>query len=98
MLIHTGATVTLISNDLFTKMENPLITTMNREILSANGSVLQVTGKTTTFRNVYDAVLASLEVQTYDSINVYVCYNDHVGVYTSIDLYVNNGFPCNLQC
>ena len=46
MLIDTGATVTLISNDLFKKMENPLITAMNREILSANGSVLQVTGKT----------------------------------------------------
>jgi predicted aspartyl protease len=33
MLIDIGATVTLISNDLFKKMENPLITTMNREIL-----------------------------------------------------------------
>ena len=46
MLIHTGATVTLISDDLFKKMENPLITTMNREILSASGSALQITGKT----------------------------------------------------
>lgn len=46
MLIDTGATVTLISNDLFSKMENPLITTMNREILSASGSALQIAGKT----------------------------------------------------
>ena len=37
MLIDTGATVTLISNNLFKKMENPLITTMNSEILSASG-------------------------------------------------------------
>jgi predicted aspartyl protease len=40
MLIDTGATVNLISNDLFKKMENPLITTMNREFLSASGSSL----------------------------------------------------------
>lgn len=46
MLIDTEATVTLISKDLFTKMENLLITTMNREILSASGSALQITGKT----------------------------------------------------
>jgi predicted aspartyl protease len=45
MLIDTGATVTLISNDLFKKMENPLITTMNRDFLSASGSALQITGK-----------------------------------------------------
>jgi predicted aspartyl protease len=45
MLIDTGATVTLISNDLFKKMENPLITTMNRDVLSASGSALQITGK-----------------------------------------------------
>ena len=45
MLIDTGATVTLISNDLFKKIENPLIPTMNREFLSASGSALQITGK-----------------------------------------------------
>ena len=37
--------------------------------------------------------MASLEIQTYDSITFHVCYNVYVGVYTSIDLYVNNGFP-----
>jgi hypothetical protein len=38
--------VTLISNDLFKKMENPVITTMNREIVSASSSAPQITGKT----------------------------------------------------
>ena len=46
MFIDTGATVALISNDLFTKSENPVITTINREIVSASGSALQITGKT----------------------------------------------------
>jgi hypothetical protein len=69
-------------------MENPLITTMNREILSASGF------STADYKE--NQLLWKSRPKIPSTF--YICYNGYVGVYTSIDLYVNNGFPCNLQC
>jgi hypothetical protein len=50
-----------------------------------------------TFRLVINKQLLEMSMMQFclileDSINDYVSYNGYVGVYTSIDLYVNNGF------
>ncbi|VDI78822.1 Hypothetical predicted protein, partial [Mytilus galloprovincialis] len=46
MLIDTGATVSLISKKMFDSMKSQVLSPMDREILTANGSPLILFGKT----------------------------------------------------
>jgi len=46
LLVDTGATVTLISKELYERMKDPVKTQMNRDIYSAGGEKLNIFGKT----------------------------------------------------
>ena len=59
----------------FRKWKTPLITTMNREILSANGSALQITGET----------IIDIEIDTCVYTNVAVIADINVDGILSLD-------------
>ncbi|VDI22073.1 Hypothetical predicted protein [Mytilus galloprovincialis] len=82
MLIDTGATVSLISKQIFDSMHSHVLSPMDREILTANGSPLVLFGKT----------IIDIE------LNGYVCSNIAVVADLQIDGILGIDFQRNQDC
>ncbi|CAG2237361.1 unnamed protein product [Mytilus edulis] len=62
MPIATGATVTLISKKLFDSMHSPVLSTMDKDILTNSGSRLNVFGKTIIDIDINEYVYSNITV------------------------------------
>ncbi|CAG2192365.1 unnamed protein product [Mytilus edulis] len=88
LLIDTGATVTVISTKMFKKMSNmPYLTPTERDILTASGHSLHVSGKTEleietdTFKCVSAAIVADINVDCILGLDFLRTHEANINIY-----------------
>ncbi|CAG2217205.1 unnamed protein product [Mytilus edulis] len=88
LLIDTGATVTVISTKMFKKMSNmPYLTPTERDILTASGHSLHVSGKTEleietdTFKCISAAIVADINVDCILGLDFLRTHEANINIY-----------------